>query len=543
MTTATYQVLDLSTIRPSATNPRRTFDEKKLAELAASIREKGVLQPIIVRPTAEYVVEQPDKASMWYVSSKNAVGGLNRLEPHKTKAQAEAALAKRLKDGDAYELVAGERRYRASKLAKLTTIPAVVRDLDDKAVAEIQVIENDQREDVAPLEQAEGYQRLIEQGYDVAAIATKIGRSESYIYSRLQITQLIPAAKKDMQAGKLPFAQGHLLSTMDAAIQRELYGRHFYDYNGAPQSVRQLRHIIRENHLTNLSSAPWKWDDATLLPEAGACSACPKRTSVRRGLFDELLNGDGKGKSDFCTERACWARKKEAFIQLQLRTASAGQGTPALKVTTDWYSRDDTVLTKDRFEIVSAKEAKKAKPGELRTAVIVSGDQDDPLASEGKIVQVRVKKEDKRTTGGSSSMNDWKVKQRIEENARRALAIAAFERIRDGKVKSFDKLWPVLFPLVLGYTKSDTNKQLAKLLDCEPNAAMVTAWKSPANTCIAAAALIGLMQRSFNSSTAAEKAFMDALGLDASTIRREAAAAVRAKAKGTKKKTVAKAKS
>jgi len=116
---SSIQDIPLVKIRESKTNPRRFFDEAKLAELADSIRQHGVLQPVLVRP---------------------------------------------LPEGDAgtYELVAGTRRYRASKLAKRNSIPATVRELTDAQALELQVIENVQRVDVHPLDEAQGYEALVE---------------------------------------------------------------------------------------------------------------------------------------------------------------------------------------------------------------------------------------------------------------------------------------------------------------------------------------------------------------------------------------------
>jgi len=135
------QDIPLEKIRESKTNPRRFFDEAKLAELADNIRQHGVLQPILLRP---------------------------------------------LPEGEAgtYELVAGTRRYRASKLAKRDSIPATVRELTDAQALELQVIENVQRVDVHPLDEAQGYAALIElqpDTYTVETIASRVGRSPAYV--------------------------------------------------------------------------------------------------------------------------------------------------------------------------------------------------------------------------------------------------------------------------------------------------------------------------------------------------------------------------
>jgi ParB family chromosome partitioning protein len=140
---SSIQDIPLAKIRESKTNPRRFFDETKLAELAENIRQHGVLQPILLRP---------------------------------------------FPDGEAgtYELVAGTRRYRASKLAKRDSIPATVRELTDTQCLELQLVENLQRTDVHELDEAQGYAALMQlqpETYTVETISVKVGKSQAYVVS------------------------------------------------------------------------------------------------------------------------------------------------------------------------------------------------------------------------------------------------------------------------------------------------------------------------------------------------------------------------
>ena len=140
--TTGVRVLPVERIEPNPQQPRLAFDEETLQELAASIREHGVLQPILVRP---------------------------------------------LGNSD-YQLVAGERRWRASKLAGLATIPALVEDLDDDTALEISIIENLQREDLTPLDEAAMYDRMVtEHGYSVRKLAQKLGKDKGYLENRLRL--------------------------------------------------------------------------------------------------------------------------------------------------------------------------------------------------------------------------------------------------------------------------------------------------------------------------------------------------------------------
>ena len=134
--------VDVERITPNPEQPRLAFDETSLEELAASIREHGVLQPILVRP---------------------------------------------LEDGE-FQLIAGERRWRASKAAGLATIPALVEEIDDDTALEISIIENLQREDLSPLDEATMYDRMIrEHGYSVRKLAQKLGKDKGYLENRLRL--------------------------------------------------------------------------------------------------------------------------------------------------------------------------------------------------------------------------------------------------------------------------------------------------------------------------------------------------------------------
>lgn len=168
------QLAPLDRVIPSKTNPRHTFDQAKLAELTESVRRHGVLQPILVRPK-----------------------------------------------GAGFELVAGERRYRAAKAAGLAEVPASVRELSDVAVLELQVIENLQREDIHPLEEAQGYRRLLEtKEYTVARIAERIGRSAVYVYDRVKLLKLTKEAQALFMDGKITAGHAVILARLKPADQK-----------------------------------------------------------------------------------------------------------------------------------------------------------------------------------------------------------------------------------------------------------------------------------------------------------------------------------
>src|SRR6185295_6459910 len=346
--------LALDQVKPSARNPRKTFDAAALDQLAASIAAKGVLEPILVRPRTLWqrvcgfvmgqrrILDVGDNGYGLGVGQFQSAGiafgkGKSLFDDviEQLIAEGRAVASKGVnyswhpgpkaldpvvdKDPiglgiDHYELICGERRWRASAIAGKETIPALVRDLSDHDAAEIRVIENDQREDVPPLEQAEGYADLVAMGDDVESIAAKIGRPAKYVTARLTLTNLIPTLKSDLRTGKLPFGHAHILARLPAVEQTAfLQSEGLYEGYGQNRdrvvSITEMKNDLRR-YTPCLSGAPWKWDDVTLVPAAGSCSACPKRSGAKPTLFDELVAEDERpldlnakpkaGKPEYC---------------------------------------------------------------------------------------------------------------------------------------------------------------------------------------------------------------------------------------------------
>ena len=167
----------LESIQPSGYNPRKNFDEASLAELAESIRQQGVLQPIGVRPIAD-----------------------NRME-----------------------IVFGERRYRASLMAGLEEIPAIVMEISDETAEEMAVTENLQRKDVTPIEEANAYQKLIESGrHDVQSLAVQFGKNENYIRTRLKFVSLIPEIARLLEQDEITISVASEICRYGEDIQKEV---------------------------------------------------------------------------------------------------------------------------------------------------------------------------------------------------------------------------------------------------------------------------------------------------------------------------------
>lgn len=186
----------IDSVEPSSMQPRTRFDEARLEELAKSIRANGVVQPLLVR-----------------------------------------------RKGANYELIAGERRWRAAQLAGLTHVPVVVRDVPDEKVLELALIENIQREDLNPIEEAQAYKKLIDSiGLTQESLAERVGRDRSYITNFLRLLRLPDDIRRLIEEGKL--STGHartLLGASDADTQRRI-ARKIIDRG---LSVRETERLIR----------------------------------------------------------------------------------------------------------------------------------------------------------------------------------------------------------------------------------------------------------------------------------------------------------
>ena len=264
-----FQYIAIDTIHESATNPRRTFDAAKLQELAESIRTNGLIQPITVRPNS-----------------------------------------------DGFEIVAGARRFRASQLAEMFSVPARIVDIDDAQTLEWQLVENSQRVDVHPYEEARGFQRLLDMpGYDVAALVEKSGKSASHIYARLSLLQLIPLIAEAFSAERITASHANLLARLSQDTQAEAFEQCWRkDWQDKEPHLLPAKHLsawIQSNLYLELADAPFSKEDPTLNPAAGACVTCPRRSGYNTSLFCDV-------QGDQCLDGACYETKINTHIDREL---------------------------------------------------------------------------------------------------------------------------------------------------------------------------------------------------------------------------------
>lgn len=271
-----HQNLALANLKESDTNPRRHFDKAYIAELAASAKEKGILNPILVRP-------------------------------HNTAT--------------GYEIIAGACRFRAASEAGLSEVPCIIRrDLSDRDVVEIQIIENCQRKDLHPLEEAEGYLCLHRQhDLPVEDLAARVGKSRGYVYARMKLAEMPDKAKRLLWEGKLDASRALLVARIPDTKLAEQAAAEISGRNGRfenePMSLREATEWVRNKYMLELKGAPFDAGDAQLCPSAGACTGCPKRTGNQVDLFADVKRGD------ICTDPACFRAKADAAWKKQVAAA------------------------------------------------------------------------------------------------------------------------------------------------------------------------------------------------------------------------------
>jgi len=271
--TGEYRNLPLDCLIECPLNPRRTLDEKALNELAESIRSQGVLMPLLVRPV----------------------------------------------NPQTYEVVAGRRRFRAAQRAEVEYVPVEIRELTDAQSIEIAIVENLQRQDVHPLEESNSYAQLLaldEPKYSIEQIAARCGKSPAFIVSRLSLAALTPTATEAFLKEEIGLGHALLVAKLQPAEQEEALSACYQEVYGngiKPKRVllpvRHLREWIERNVLLDLAAAPFSKEDAALVPEAGSCLECPKRTGHNTLLFEGMTHADR------CSDPKCFSVKLDQHVK------------------------------------------------------------------------------------------------------------------------------------------------------------------------------------------------------------------------------------
>lgn len=390
-------MLPVDQCHKSASQPRRRGGDKPPADdFVASIREKGVIQPIIVRVR---------KAGGW-------------------------------------DIVFGHRRHTGSAIAKRETIPAIVRDLTDDDVFEQQLIENIHREDMHPLDEADGFKRMLDRGKTSQYIAAKIGRPLAYVAQRMKLCELGKEARAALDKEEISLGVAVLLARIPAALQADAF-RSISHWWGVAEAKRELE----RRFLLRLDQAAFDIADPMLVEKAGACVACPKRTGQQRELFPDAA------RADLCTDPVCYRGKMDALWKIRRKEAQkSGQavleGAAAEKATNyrgthrklddreyvggsgDGYKTVRQLLGKELPPVTLARE----KDGTIVELV--------PRAAVEKAI--RRNKPKRAATGGTDSFAAQRKREAEKEATRTAAleiaigtAIERVDRITDAKMIRF----------------------------------------------------------------------------------------------------------
>ena len=232
--------LPISQVESYAGQPRKNFDQEKLEELAESIRQHGIIQPLTVR-----------KLSSGY-----------------------------------YQIIAGERRWRAARLAGLTEVPAVIIEADDRKAMELAMIENLQREDLSPMEEAEGYKILVENyGMTQEQAAQRVGKSRSAVANALRLLALSPALRQMVEDGRLSAGHARALLPLSPALQEQAAATIIK----SNLSVRQTEQLVKR-----LQSAPKP--EKKISPTVNYVAEAERELSGKLGRACHIAHGKKKGR-------------------------------------------------------------------------------------------------------------------------------------------------------------------------------------------------------------------------------------------------------
>ena len=267
--TMTVEYVPLAALVPSPFNPRgkHSRDPEQLKELAADIAVHGVQQAILVRP---------DGAGK-------------------------------------YEIVFGTRRAEASKMAGRETIPAVVRELSAEEALTLAMVENLQRTDIHFMDEAAGFKKLLSGGVAPKTVGEMVGKPEVYVHLRMALNNLNPKWTAEAYKGTLLLGSALMLARLTTGAQiaawREM---HQYGMNEDGNfGAAAIRRFLDRNVMTVLSKAPFPTDSADLIPAAGTCTICPKRSGASPMLFPDIK------ETDTCTDAECYGNKCRAYLELR----------------------------------------------------------------------------------------------------------------------------------------------------------------------------------------------------------------------------------
>lgn len=384
-----------------------------LAALTESVREVGVLEPVLIR----------------------------------------------MSKGGTYELVCGARRKRAAESAGLRTVPAIVKEISDEQVIEIQLHENLQREGLHPVDEAELFEYAVKYGMSVEKIAARHGLTPAHVKQRLQLCHLTPELREQYKAGVLHHSVAFAASRIPAVLQDQAVEEmqavaERWREGDLAEDLEQLCWGIRDRFMTSLGHAPFAVADETLPPRA--CTGCPNRSDAQYELFPELITHP----SSYCLEPACFQGKvdeswKRARADAEAKGLVVLEGADAKKAQTTTVSPDATAIwtstgTPKTYQQVVKGVRAKVEP------VLVQGDRGEPelrypkKEAQRALKQYEEKNASKLMASPRAQSSAAAERERKRRELQSKIVEAALSRIGVvGSEKAPKALWQAVLDVVL----------------------------------------------------------------------------------------------
>lgn len=419
--------ISVEKIVASPDNPEERYQGAAFAELVASVVEKGVLMPILVR---------------------ERVTGTGRHDD-------------RRRGTGTYEVIAGNRRLMAAREARFKEIPARVVEMTDAEAREARIVENLQREDVHPLDEAASYRDLIEKSkprYEIADVAVKVGKSERYVRDRLALNELDAKACDAARAGELPLSHAVVIARLPKKDQKAAL--EFCDRRDMPTLSDLKEHIAKNVYTAAMKAPPWKDD-------AGAKTEIAKAIGVEgneKNLFGESAIESFDDPKQYALATAAWITLK--------RNEYKAAGKPLTLVSGNYGTSTKGVLSRSDYDTGKGNYASKTKVCEgLHDALVVEGD------GIGKLLKICT---DKKCPAHHYIWKDESPAGKEELKAKRKKEIAAEKKKREkdsaGMAAAVKKVsWPLiekhldaLLALALRRANHDVHQGLCKRREIEP---------------------------------------------------------------------------
>ncbi|MDD5527756.1 MAG: ParB/RepB/Spo0J family partition protein [Patescibacteria group bacterium] len=389
----------LSKTNTAGRNKGTDFDE-----LVASVKEKGVLTPILVR-------------------------------------------AKEGKSKPAWEVIAGNRRWAAAKEAGLKEIPAQIVEMTDEEAREAQIVENLQRADLHPIDEAELFVKLVKTADDFKVLGAKLGKSEAYIRNRIMLLNLAAEVQKAYRDGSLNDGHALEISRLTPGDDQHKALKYVQEKQkwGKAVSVKDLKEFIDQEFFDELKFQPWLKDEEAM-KAVGECIECPKDTNT---LFGEV-------KAGACTTIKCYRRKMKKYVDWMK------EKTPGLVLVSSGYNPKAGVLGEFDYEKAKKSDAK------VKSALVVDG------KNRGKIINVVITKMpvNQMTAEEKKEHEKELEKQRIADEKREAAEKEREARKMEGALKNIT--WPIqdkhlnsLAEIAISRADNDDMTDIAKRLKLE----------------------------------------------------------------------------